>query len=89
MVRIMCALQGRHLVLDVCLDILLIVDICLLLVVPEFFLCTWVVSVLAHLFSVGCHLLLCLSFFVSSSELLLCVYVSCCYPLFAKWWCLG
>ena len=32
----------------------------------------------------GCHLLIsCLSLFVSGSELLLCVCVSCCFPLFA------
>ena len=70
------------LVLDVCLvkfceDILSVVDICLHLVMQEFFLCTQVVFVLVHLFSVGCHLLLCcLSEFVSDSELLLCVLYS-------------
>ena len=52
------------LVLDVCLerfyvDILSIVDICLLLVVQKLFLCTLIVSVLVHLLSVGCNLLFC------------------------------
>ena len=51
------------LVLDVgivrfCVDILSIVDICLLLVVQEFFLCNYVVSVLVYLFLVECYLLL-------------------------------
>ena len=40
-----CALQSEHVELDVylvifCAGILLIVDICLLLVVQEYFLCT-------------------------------------------------
>ena len=65
------------LVLDVCLekfceDITSVVDICLLLVVQEFFLCTYVESLILHLFSVRCPLLLCcLSIFVNGSELFL------------------
>ena len=59
-----CALQSGYVNVGCesvrfCVDTLSIVDTCFLLVVKESFLCTQVVSVLVHLFSVGCHLLIC------------------------------